>query len=107
MFKNTMIAAAVAGLALTATTAPAFAGETAKVRVEYNDLDLTTAKGQRTLERRLKSAARHTCGMDQIVTGSHLPSPASRACYDEATARSKEVMASAIENATSNSRLGG
>ncbi|MCJ2187499.1 UrcA family protein [Novosphingobium beihaiensis] len=107
MFKNTMIAAAVAGLALTAATAPAFAGETSKVRVEYSDLDLTTAKGQRKLERRLDVAARNACGMDRTATGTRIPSTQSRVCYKQATERAKEVMASAIDNATSSTRLGG
>ncbi|MCJ2179888.1 UrcA family protein [Novosphingobium album (ex Hu et al. 2023)] len=105
MFKNAPIAAALLGLAL--TTAPAFAAEKTKVRVEYTDLDLTTAEGQHTLERRLDIAARNACGMDQHTTGSRLPSPQARACYKQATARAQDVMATAIDNASEESRMGG
>ncbi|WP_067732191.1 UrcA family protein [Novosphingobium naphthalenivorans] len=105
MFKNAPIAAALLGLAL--TTAPALAAEKTQVRVEYADLDLTTPEGQRTLERRLDIAARDACGMDEQATGSRLASPRARSCYKQATARAKDVMATAIDNANSDSRLGG
>ncbi|SFG22992.1 UrcA family protein [Novosphingobium sp. CF614] len=103
MFKNAPIAAALLGLALTAT--PAFAGEATKVQVMYKDLDLTTPEGQRKLERRLDMAAREACGYDQRVTGSHLPSAQSQACYKQARAKAKDSMAAAIGNA--DGRLGG
>ncbi|KHK89624.1 UrcA family protein [Novosphingobium malaysiense] len=107
MFKNAPIAAALIGLALTAAPAMAGAGDASKVRVEYKDLDLTTADGQRTLERRLDAAARNACGYETRVTGSNLPSMHARQCYRQAKSRAKDVMASAIDKATSDARLGG
>ena len=109
MFKNAPIAATAALLGLALTTAPAFAGagECTQVRVEYSDLDLTSADGQRTLERRLDAAARDACGYDVRVTGSSLPSKHARNCYRQARTRAKDVMAVAIDNATSDARLGG
>lgn len=103
MFKTT--AAALLGLALTA--APALAAEKTQIRVEYADLDLTSADGQRTLERRLDVAARNACGMDQHATGSRLPSSQARACYKQATDRAHDVMATAIDNANGETRMGG
>lgn len=104
MFSKTTIAAALMGLAL--TTTPAFADEVKHVQVMYKDLDLTTAAGQRALERRLNTAAREACGYSETVTGSHLPSARSRACYKQARAKAQDVMAAAVENA-SNTQIGG
>lgn len=104
MFKKTPIAAALLGLALTA--APAFAEEPVKIQVTYKDLDLTTPEGQRTLDRRLDNAAREACGYGQHVTGSRLPDARASACYKQARANAKDVMAVAIDKA-SGSRMGG
>lgn len=112
MFKNAPVAAALLGLALTAT--PAFADqntEATRVRVEYKDLDLTTAAGQRQLERRLDAAAREACGYNQRVTGTRLPDAHARTCYHQARTRAKDVMATAIDRANSHAeadnQLGG
>lgn len=109
MFKNAPIAATAALLGLALTTAPAFAGagEPTQVRVEYSDLDLTSADGQRTLERRLDAAARNACGYDVRATGANVPTLHARKCYRQARTRAKDVMATAIDNATSGARLGG
>lgn len=102
MFKKTApIAAALLGLALTAT--PSFAKD---VEVHYGDLDLTSAKDQKTLETRLAKAAREACDYDKR-TGSLLPSNEARACYFKATAKAQGQMAAAIENAEQYNRLGG
>ena len=106
MFKKAPLAAALFGLTLTAAT-PAFAGETTKIRVEYADLDLTTPEGQHVLERRLNTAAREACGMDRMTTGTRVPSAHARKCFKQASARAKQVMASAIDKAADQSRLGG
>lgn len=105
MFKKAPIAAALFGLAL--TTTPALAGEAYKVRVETNDLDLTTPEGQRTLEERLDNAAREACGYDQKITGSRLPAAKARSCYRQAQSKAKDIMATAIDKATAKERLGG
>lgn len=105
MFKNAPVAAAL--LAMTLTAAPALATEGTQVKVSYSDLDLTTIEGQRTLERRLDAAARSACGYEQQVTGTRLPSSRVRNCYKQAQAKARNVMATAIENAREDGRLGG
>lgn len=108
MFTKTT--AAVLGLVLAAApalTAPAFAAEATKVKVEYKDLDLTTAQGQRTLERRLDKAARYACGYDSRLPGTRIASQDARNCYKQARTSSGEAMATAISNATDDTRLGG
>lgn len=103
MFKKTApIAAALLGLALTAT--PSLAKD---VEVRYGDLDLTSAQGQKTLEVRLRKAAREACDYDTRTTGSMLPSHEARDCYIKATQKAQGQMAAAIENAEQYNRLGG
>lgn len=104
MFKKTPVFAALLGFAVVST--PAFA-EATRVEVTYKDLDLTTAKGQRTLERRLDNAAREACGYDVRTIGTRLASKESSACYKQATAKAKNVMALAIDDAAEDTRLGG
>jgi len=60
MIRNSLIAASLFGLALTASQ-PAFA-ETRLVT--YADLDLTTQAGNAKLDQRLKRAAKKVCGLD-------------------------------------------
>lgn len=103
MFKKTVpFAAALLGMTLTA--APAFAKD---VAVTYGDLDLTTPEGQKILEARLDKAARAACDYDRVITGTMMPSTASQKCYREATQRSQDTMAAAIEKAEQYNRLGG
>ena len=60
---RTLASAALAAAALLAA-APAAAETPSRflVFVQHGDLDLATAAGQRTLDRRLREAARQTCG---------------------------------------------
>lgn len=61
MTKFTLLAAAIA-LATSATTAAQpQVQETASIRVATRDLNLTSAAGQRTLERRVARAASELC----------------------------------------------
>lgn len=102
MFKSTPIAAAaLLGLALSAT--PGLAKD---VEVRYADLNLATAEGQKTLERRIDRAAREACDYDQYATGTRLPSHAARSCYRKALDDVRTTMASKIE-AARGSQLGG
>jgi UrcA family protein len=101
MFKSTPIAAALLGLALTAT--PAFAKD---VEVRYADLDLASTEGQKILETRIARAAREACDYEARVTGSHLPSPEARACYRKAVDSARTMMAAKIE-AAQEAQLGG
>ena len=101
MFKSTPIAAALLGMALTAT--PAFAKD---VEVRYSDLNLATAEGQKTLDKRIERAAREACHYDVRTTGSRLPSTEARACYNKALDSAKTMMAGKIE-AAQEAQLGG
>lgn len=68
----------ILALSTALVAAPAFAAgshqdstSTTSELVQYGDLDLTTAKGQKTLKRRLDDASRRVCMFDargQIVT---------------------------------------
>ncbi|HKT85475.1 MAG TPA: UrcA family protein [Novosphingobium sp.] len=102
MFKSTPIAAA-ALLGLVLTAAPAFAKD---VQVRYADLDLASAQGQKTLERRIDRAAREACDYGPYTTGTRIPSQAAAACYRQALASAKTMMAAKVE-AAQESRLGG
>lgn len=93
MFRKIPFAAALMGLTLTA--APAFADTLA---VRYKDLDLTTAEGQKTLDRRIDAAARQVCGYDEVITGTRLRSRDSVACYKQARAQVQKQVASAAGN---------
>lgn len=101
MFKKAPVVAALMGLALTA--APAFADS---IAVHYRDLDLSTAEGQKTLDHRIDAAARQVCGYDAVLTGSHLRSSASVACYKQARAQVQKQVAAAIEK-KADTQMGG
>ena len=75
--------AALAALSLSAPAA-ANAAEEQTIMVEYKDLNLTSEKGQRILERRINTAAREVCGLNDVPTGSRIVRPESRACYAKA-----------------------
>lgn len=106
MFKIANTTTAIAAAAI--CTAALFATPAAyakSVKVSYADLDLTTAAGQKALASRLNRAARSACGMDEVRTGTLLPSADVLQCYEQARAKSKERMAEAI--ADKGERLGG
>ncbi len=88
-----ILAAAAFGTA-TVFAVPAAAG--ASIGVKYSDLDLSTRDGQQKLERRIDSAAREACGMDEVRTGRFTPSTAQRQCYQQAKADVGEQVAQAI-----------
>lgn len=102
MFKTTSIAAAVLGLALTA--APALAGS---VSVSYRDLDLSTAEGKAKLQHRVDAAARAVCSSNRPMTGSLLPAPMDKECFETARAKVTQQVATAIDKASQDERLGG
>lgn len=76
-----LVATLAAVLALGMSTMPA---QAESVTVSHADLDLSTAAGQKSLERRITAAARQVCGYRQTVTGSRLRSRETQACYDQA-----------------------
>jgi UrcA family protein len=71
--------------------------------VKYDDLDLTTATGQKQLAQRLDKAAREVCGMTDQRTGTRMTSPDTRKCYADARASAKERFAAIM----SGSQAGG
>lgn len=56
---------------LVASTAPAIAQSNASIQIQTADLNLESAAGRATLERRLASAERQFCGDDR-TTGSRV-----------------------------------
>ncbi|VWX53700.1 UrcA family protein [Novosphingobium sp. 9U] len=95
MIKIALAAATLTAAALS-IAAPAFAND---VTVNYKDLDLSTAKGQSTLARRLDNAAKNACGLGGSTTGSRLGSPSAKACYKDAKTRSQATLATIIGEA--------
>ena len=88
-----------AALAASVIATPAFAEG---VSVKYSDLDLSNARDQQTLERRIDSAAREACGMDKVVTGRISQSTAQRQCYQQTKSAVGDQVAQSI--ARSNGR---
>ncbi len=88
-------------LALLGTALPAAAQDT--VEVTWRDLDLASPEGQRKLDSRIDRAARKACGMDKPLTGTRIPTPESRECYQEARIKARDQVA----KMRSNGGLGG
>lgn len=89
--KKSLLALAASCAVL--ASVPATAKEMA---VEYGDLNLTSAKGQQTLERRLEAAARSVCGYDDVTTGTRIRSVATQRCYHAAKTQAKEHLAAIV-----------
>ncbi|MXP15248.1 UrcA family protein [Altererythrobacter confluentis] len=104
--KHAMIALAALGATVTAgTAAPAFANTEQKqtIHVEYADLNLATAAGQKTLNQRIIKAAREVCGMDRAVTGTRVPTRDVLQCFHTAKAQAEKQFAAILTD----QRLGG
>ena len=90
-----------AALAASLVTVPAFASNGAAapaIPVTYSDLDLTTAAGARQLDRRLDSAAREVCGMDEILTSNRIIPTETRQCYRETKRHIAQRVAALIDH---------
>jgi UrcA family protein len=89
------LAIAAAALGLVATTAPAFAGEVEKmsIRVNFADINLATAAGQKTLDRRIERAVRSVCRVYDLTTGSRVLTQEKRACLVKARADARQQLA--------------
>lgn len=98
--KSALVAAALCTAAVFAAPA-AFAKS---IEVRYDDLDLTTTKGQDALNARIVRAARNVCRMD-LLPGSHI-NPIDRTCYKQALFEVGNRVASAVEKAGA-TQLGG
>ena len=90
--KTPLATLAALGLALSATTAQA-----ESVSVAYKDLNLDTAAGQKTLERRIEAAARQACGFHRQRTGTRLRGSGSRECYEAAKISASEQIGLVME----------
>lgn len=84
--------APLAILAAALASTPAFAGDPAapSVKVEYSDLDLSTEKGRKTLDGRIKVAAKSLCPTP-VVTGSRVPRK--NICFENAMKSVREQLA--------------
>ncbi|RYD84975.1 MAG: UrcA family protein [Sphingomonadales bacterium] len=87
---------AFAALAL-GVAAPAVANDFV---VEYKDLDLSSAKDLKTLDRRIDTASRIYCGADRVMTGSRVKGNGTAECVASARKLAKEQLAAVIERKT-------
>lgn len=90
--KKTLATLAAIGLAASAVSAQA-----GGVKVTFDDLDLSTPQGQKTLDRRIDKAARAICGLDQVRLGSRIRDKEATECFKDAKAKSRAQVASVIE----------
>lgn len=86
--------AALAAFAVATAATPAMADQQI---VSFADLDLTTAKGQKTLERRMTTALREVCKANEVRTGTRVRSKASLDCMKDARVKAKAQVAAIIE----------
>ena len=99
MFKQTIapVIAFAATVGLFALPDAAFADSTGQsVTVRFADLDLSSAAGQQKLERRIERAARQVCALDEVTTGTRVPSGEASACYRQALRNVHSSVASAV-----------
>lgn len=87
---------ALAALVLGCTAAASAANS---VEVRYDDLDLSTDKGQKTLDRRIDNAARSVCDTDTPDTGTRIMSKDAIDCVDKAKAAVHQQVAALVEGA--------
>lgn len=85
-------------LATTATLAVAMPASAESMSVGFSDLDLTTAKGQAELDRRILKAARETCGYNDLQTGSRIIPQQIKRCVSEATRAANQQFAAIVES---------
>jgi UrcA family protein len=109
VLKSAVLACAAAGLTMISTLSPAMAAASApadearSVDVAYGDLDLSTAKGQARLARRIDRAAEQVCGavaraplaQQQIIS----------ACQQDAVAAAGLEMKNAVARAEGRVRV--
>jgi UrcA family protein len=92
--KTLAMTLAALGLAGTAIS-PAFASnsEMMTVKVQYNDLNLASPEGQKTLDQRIEKAVRTVCRTQSVTTGSRIPTPDVKACLAKARADVRQQVA--------------
>jgi UrcA family protein len=84
--------------ALAIVPAAAFAASQS-VEVKYDDLDLSTPKGQAQLDKRIEHAATQVCTTHGIVTGSIRSTSRDETCYQDALAKLKARVAALTSHA--------
>lgn len=92
--KTVTHAFAALGLAGAAIT-PAIAGapRITTINVPTADIDLGTAKGQKTLDQRVEKAVRHACRTTNAATGTRLMNRDARICLAKARTDAKQQIA--------------
>lgn len=96
--KTPLIALAITGAVLAGT--PAAAEE---VSIRHNDLNIASAKDQRTLQQRIDIAARKVCGFHDHISGTRVRARETRRCYAQAKAQGMRSFAAIVAE----SHLGG
>ncbi len=81
MKTRSAVLATLSAALFAAAAMPAAAASNGQVSVSYDDLDLSTAKGQAELAKRVDEAARQVCSANSIKTGTILRSKAEKECY--------------------------
>jgi UrcA family protein len=85
----------IAIIALSALTMAAAvpASASTDLVIQYDDLDLSSPKGQKVLERRIDTVARKYCGVGSTMTGTRMKSPGATECLNSARDAAREQMA--------------
>jgi UrcA family protein len=93
--KTLATALAACGLAAAAMATPAHAADAERmtISVPTADINLATAAGQRTLDRRLQKAARTVCRTDSLTVGSRIMTQEARECLARARADARQQLA--------------
>ena len=89
-------AAAVIGSTLIAAPLAAQSEPAQSTTVKYDDLDLSTEKGQAKLDKRIDAAARAVCKADAVSTGTRLRSNDRKQCLESARASVRTQLAEVI-----------
>lgn len=98
---NRTLSLAAASLASGLLLAPAVSAQEptrieTQIVVHHDDLDLTEARDQQRLDRRLVRAARRVCRTGDVEVVSRLPSREARDCFDEVMARYQPRVAAIV-----------
>ncbi len=88
---HALAAASLAGAAIS----PALAGnmQSMTIHVPTADINLGTAKGQKTLDQRVEKAVRQVCRTTSLTTGSRVLSQEARACVAKARSSARQQVA--------------
>ena len=92
--RNAILIAAAIGLVAPTTSALA----QKQARIEYSDLNLDTAEGQKKLDQRIRSAAEEVCNLNTIQTGTRIKSSQAKRCVAETTAKIKQSLAAHLDD---------